>query len=392
MMPEKNDRERAYQQCIHCVLDTIDDPRIHFDAKGVCVYCQKYAKDEDRFVKKGNEGIEELARIVNEIKKSGEGKSYDSLLGISGGVDSTYLAVQASKLGLRPLLVHFDNGWNSELAVDNIEKVVSKLGFDLHTLVVQWEEFRDLQLAFLKASVIDIEMVTDHAIVATLYKLATKFNIKFILSGTNIVTEGILPEAWIHHKADHVHIKALQKQFVGRPLKTYPLLTVRLRNLAQVMGIQSVSILNYLPYDKDKAKEELKKELGWRDYGGKHFESVFTRFYQGYILPVKFHVDKRKAHLSTLICSGQLSRGEALRELERPLYQEEQLRADYDFVIKKLELTKEEFEKIMNAPTHLHSDYPVETEIYERMPVFKLVRPLWRFIKTNFLKSGKAQY
>jgi hypothetical protein len=275
------------------------------------------------------------------------------------------------------------------VAVDNIENVVSKLGFDLHTRVIQWEEFRDLQLAFLKASVVDIEMITDHAIIATLYKLAVKHNIKYILSGTNIVTEGILPLNWIHHKSDHIHIQAIQKRFVGKPLQTYPLLTVRLRNMAQLKGIQSVSILNYIPYHKEKAKEELKQELGWRDYGGKHYESVFTRFYQGYILPKKFHIDKRKAHLSNLICSGQISRDEALQELAKKLYDERNLLQDYDFVIKKLGLTKEEFERIMSTPPRPHTDFPVEREIYERMPVFKLVRPFWRFIKNNLLKEKR---
>jgi N-acetyl sugar amidotransferase len=384
---DKFSKNRIYQQCVQCVLDTNDSSLIEFNEVGICNYCLKYEEDERKFVIKGDVGQRALRQIVEKIKKAGGRKPYDSLLGISGGVDSSYLALQAKKLGLRPLLVHFDNGWNSELAVDNIEKIISKLGFDLHTLVVPWEEFRDLQLAFLRASVVDIEMVTDHAILATLYKLAIKFNIKYILSGTNIVTEGVLPSDWIHSKRDHVHIKALQKQFVGKPLRVYPLLTVRLRTLALLKGIRSVSPLNYIPYNKDLVKEELKNEMGWRDYGGKHYESVFTRFYQGYILPTKFHIDKRKAHLSTLICSGQISKERALLELKKPLYDEQLLRTDYDFVIKKLGLRQEEFEKILTTPPIPHTHYPIELEIYQRVPILKLIRPFWRLTKAIFFKN-----
>jgi N-acetyl sugar amidotransferase len=384
--PER--KEREYQQCTKCILDTQDSSVIEFDEKGVCSYCRKYEEDERSFVKTGDEGKQELERIVEKIKTAGRGKPYDSLLGISGGVDSTYLALQAKKLGLRPLLVHFDNGWNSELAVDNIEKIVSKLGFDLHTLVIPWEEFRDLQLAFLKASVVDIEMVTDHAILATLYKLAVKFNIKYILSGTNIVTEGVLPPDWIHSKRDHVHIQALQRKFNAKKLKVYPLLTVRLRTIALLTGVRSISPLNFIPYNKAKVKEELKNELGWRDYGGKHYESVFTRFYQGYILPTKFHIDKRKAHLSTLICSGQITREEAFDELSKPLYDEKLLRSDRDFVIKKLGLNERQFDEILATPPRPHTDYPVEKEIYERMPFFKVVKPFWHLAKRIFFNDN----
>lgn len=374
----------TYKQCLRCVLDTNDNPEITFNTQGVCSYCMDYEEQEKILLRSGNQN--ELEQIVENIKRVGKGKRYDCILGLSGGVDSTYAALQAKKLGLRPLLVHFDNGWNSELAVSNIEKTINKLGFELYTLVVQWEEFRDLQLAFLKASVIDIEMVTDHAIVATLYKLAIKNDIKFILSGTNIVTEGVLPLNWIHHKADYVHIRAIQKQFVGKSFKTYPLLRVALRVRAELMGITSISLLNYLDYNKENAKKELIRELDWRDYGGKHYESVFTRFYQGYILPIKFKVDKRKAHVSTLICSGQITREEAIAELEKPIYNEDLLRADYDFVIKKLGLTKDEFEKIMAQPVVPHSHYPIEKNIYERYPSLKIFKTFWQAFKRTVKK------
>ncbi len=372
-------------QCTHCILDSADDPAISFDEKGVCNYCQDYAATENHVVIKGQAAKEKLEESIHKIKKSGEGKPYDSIMGLSGGVDSSYLALKASQMGLRPLAVHFDNGWNSELAVKNIENIVRKLNIDLHTLVVDWEEFRDLQLAFLRASVVDIEMVTDHAIIAALYRLAIKLDIKFILSGTNYVTEAILPPHWIHKKADYIHLKALQKQFVGTPFRTYPVFDLKTRVQADLKKIQSVSLLNYMDYNRDQAKEELKLQLGWRDYGGKHYESVFTRFYQGYILPRKFGIDKRKAHLSNLICSGQLTREQALAELAQPIYDEALLRSDFDFVIKKLGISNAEFEAIMKLPARSHSDFPVEKEIYTRYPALKVVRPGWQWFKSNIL-------
>lgn len=374
--------------CTQCILSTADDPAIAFDEKGVCNYCRHYKKHEEEVARKGTVNTEGLAALVSTIKEKGKGRPYDSILGLSGGTDSSYVALQAHKLGLRPLAVHFDNGWNSELSVKNIENIVQKLNIPLHTLVVDWEEFRDLQLAFLKASVVDIEMITDHAIVATLYKLAIENDISYILSGTNYVTEFILPPHWVHRKADYIHIRALQEKFNGRPLKTYPVYDLKTRVRAQFKGIQSVSILNYLPYNKEAAKQELFQTLGWRDYGGKHYESIFTRFYQGYILPRKFKIDKRKAHLSNLICSGQLSREEALAELAKPVYDEELLRSDYDFVIKKLGVSQATFEQWMNSPPVPHTAYPVEKEIYERVPVLKILKPLWQWFKSKALQPS----
>lgn len=329
----------VYQQCIQCVLDTNDDPNITFDEKGVCSFCRSYAEHEHEFIKTGREAQQELERIVAEIKKAGAGKKYDCIIGLSGGVDSTYLALKAKEFGLRPLAVHFDNGWNSELAVSNIENIVTRLGFDLHTHVIDWEEFRDLQIAFLKASVVDIEVVTDHAIFASLYQIAVANNIKYILSGVNYVTESVLPPSWVHDKRDHIHIRAINKQFGTRPLKKFPLFTSSLKIKSTWHGIKSVGLLNYFPYIKADVKKTITEQLHWRDYGGKHYESVFTRFYQGYILPVKFGIDKRRAHLSNLICSGQITREEALAELAKPAYAEQQKTTDYDFVLKKFGFT-----------------------------------------------------
>lgn len=371
----------VYQQCVNCVLDVHDDPEMTFNEEGVCSYCTNYAKQELAFVKKGEEGEQALVDVVKEIKAAGQGKPYDCILGLSGGVDSTYLAYQAKKFGLRPLAVHFDNGWNSELAVHNIENIVNRLGFDLHTFVIDWEEFKDLQLSFLKASVVDIELLTDHAIITKLYQLAIKHNIKYILSGTNVVTEAVLPSPWIHNKRDHIHIRAIQEKFGSVPINTFPLFTSSLKWWVVWKGIKSVSLLDLMPYNKKDVKKTIAMELGWRDYGGKHYESVFTRFYQGYILPAKFKIDKRKAHLSNLICSGQLTRDEALQELNLPAYDEATRKSDHEFVLKKLGLSQEEFEIIMKAPVRKHAEFPVEDSIYSRFPLLKIVRPFWQKIK-----------
>ena len=372
---------RQYRGCSHCVLDTHDDPEMTFDQEGVCSYCQNYKKHEGEYVKKGGRGLEELKKIVEKIKSDGARKPYDCIIGLSGGVDSSYLALKAKEFGLRPLAVHFDNGWNSELAVNNIENIVSKLNFDLHTVVIDWDEFRDLQLAFLRASVVDIELITDHAIFASLYKIALEQDVKYILSGVNYVTEAILPEPWVHDKRDHIHIKAISTQFGKIPLKKFPLFDTNLKFRISWKGVTSVPVLNYLEYIKSDVKKEIIQKLNWRDYGGKHYESVFTRFYQGYILPVKFGIDKRKAHLSTLINSGQINRNSALLELESPIYPEDIRKSDFDFVLKKLGLSVEDFQQIMNLPIKKHMDYPVDRDIYQRFPMLLLLAPVWKLIK-----------
>lgn len=370
-----------YQQCVQCILDTKDDPSIYFDSSGICNYCTQYKKDAATLVKNGSEGEVLLRKTIEQIKKAGEGKAYDCILGISGGVDSTYLAYQAKKLGLRPLAVHFDNGWNSELAVKNIENIVNKLELPLHTLVVDWDEFKSLQLAFLKASVIDIELATDHAMLATLYTLALKHNIRYILSGHNVVTESVLPKNWYHDKRDHLHIQAINKLFGTRKLNTYPIMTSWLKLRSVWNRIESISLLNCMPYNKEEIKKFIATELEWRDYGGKHYESVFTRFYQGYLLRRKFGVDKRKAHLSNLICSRQLTRDQALAELATEPYSLELQKQDYDYFLKKLQLSVDEFETIMQQPVKRHNEYPVDVSIYERYKLLKIFRPVWLSFK-----------
>jgi N-acetyl sugar amidotransferase len=323
-----------------------------------------------------------LQEIVSKIKQEGKGKQYDCITGISGGVDSTYLSLQAKKLGLRPLIVHFDNGWNSELAVKNIENIISKLGFDLYTLVVDWHEFKDIQLSYIKASVVDIEAVTDHAINGTIYRLANKYGLKYILSGNNIVTEHVLPAYWVFNKADDNNIKDIHKRFGTVPLKTFPFFSFKERRYyTHAKGMETIPLLNYMPYNKNEVKETIIRELGWRDYGGKHYESIFTRFYQGYILPAKFKIDKRKAHLSNLIFSGQITKEQALEELRRPIYDHQQFIQDREFVLKKLELTEAQFDELMRRPRREHKEFKYIKPVLEQYPFLKFFKPIWRLIK-----------
>lgn len=372
-----------YQQCTKTVMDNIADPNITFDEQGVCNYYYDYFEKEKKYVIKGKEGQAEFKQKIDKIKLDGKNKPYDCILGLSGGVDSSYIAYLAKQNGLRPLVVHFDNGWNSELAVKNIENIVSILGFDLFTYVINWEEFRDLQLAYLKASVIDIEVITDHAIVATLYQLAAKHKINYFLSGYNIVTEAILPESWVFKKQDAENIIDIHKKYGTIPLKTFPLLTMaKKRYYSMLMKVESVTLLNYINYNKKEVKETLMKELNWKDYGGKHYESVWTRFYQGYILPEKFKVDKRKAHLSTLICSGQLTKEEAIEELKQPIYDPNQLEEDKDFVLKKLGLNEKQFNDLMTLPPQSHLMFKTESNSYfEKYPILKPLKGIYSSLK-----------
>lgn len=367
---------KKYQICTRCIMDTTD-PDIKFDENKVCNHCREYDKLAKKYVFTGKEGEKKLNEIVSKIQEQGKNKEHDCIIGLSGGVDSTYVAYLAKKLGLRPLCVHLDNGWDSELAVKNIERIVKKFNFDFYTYVVDWEEFKDLQLAYLKASVVDIEAITDHAIVATWYKIANERDIKYILNGNNIATEGIMPESWLHkNKNDLINLKAIHNQFGTVKLKTLPTLGLSKRIYYQLIkNIQTISILNYVTYVKKDVKKIIAQELDWKDYGSKHYESIFTHFYQAYILPRKFNIDKRKAHLSTLICSGQITKEEALKEMQKDLYPEEALKKDKEYVLKKLGLTDKEFERIMGLPIKSHYDYRSD------VTMFKFLQFIYRIFK-----------
>lgn len=338
-------------------MDT-SDPEIIFDENGVCNHCHKMERllkifplDETAKVK--------LNSIIEDIKRSGKNNKYDCLIGVSGGVDSTYMAYMVKELGLKPLAVHFDNGWNSELAVSNIKNTLKKLNIDLVTYVMDWEEFKDLQLSFLKASVSDAEVPTDFGIFATLFNTAKQHNIRYILGGSNLRTEGIMPSSWTYGVTDQKYVRSVHKIFGKVPLKAYPQLSMsRWLYYLKVKKISNVLLLNYMPYDKKEAMKIIEEKLEWRNYGGKHYESIYTRFFQSYILPRKFNIDKRKAHLSTLINSGQITREAALKEMNEDIYSKEKMNDDKDYVIKKFGFTEKEFEDIMNLPIKNHRDYP----------------------------------
>lgn len=367
----------TYQICSKTVMDNIADPNITFDENGVCNYWFDYQKKAKEKVFHGAIGKELLNQKIAEIKAYGKNKKYDCLIGLSGGVDSTYIAYLVKKHGLRPLAVHFDNGWNSEIAVQNINNIIDKLQCDLFTLVVDWDEFKDLQLAYLKAGVVDIEVLTDHAIFGTLNKLAKKNDIKYVISGANVETEYLLPKAWIFNKLDAVNIKSIHNQFGNVPLKTYPLLKeFNKRYYQKFLKLEYVTPINFERYEKEKVKQLISEELNWKDYGGKHFESVFTKFYQAYILPTKFKIDKRKAHLSNLICSNQLSREEALTELEKPIYDPIELSKDIDYVLKKFGLTQQVFDEIMSKEPVPHTFYDYDKGFFKNNPFFGKVKRL----------------
>ena len=356
---------KAYCICTKCIMDT-SDPDVRFDHLGVCSHCHRYQETvrSESYQMKRKPGA--LEKLIDEIKRKGHGKPYDCIIGVSGGVDSTYVAYITKKLGLRPLAVHLDNGWDSELAVSNIEKTLKILDIDLYTYVMDWEEFRDLQLSFLKASTPDSEIPTDHAILSIIYQVAARENIQYILSGHNTETEGGGVAAWSQGHGDWLYIKSIQKQYGNLPLKSFPHYgPAGFIYYSLIKKMRWYQILDYLNYDKSDASEVLQKELSWKYYGGKHYESIYTRFYQGYILPKKFGFDKKILHLSALIWSGQISREYALEEMNKTDYPEELQKQDREFVIKKLGITEREFSEIMSAPPKSFWDHPSYKKLFK---------------------------
>lgn len=342
------------QRCVRCIMDTTD-PYIQFDENGVCNHCHQYDLAGLAFQDTEKNRLK-LTQIVQKIREDGRHKPYDCIAGISGGVDSTFTLFKLKEFGLRPLAIHFDNGWNSELAVDNIHSTLEKLEIDLHTHVVNWEEMRDIQMAFLMASTPDSEIPTDHAIIALLYKTAIKYRIPYVVTGMNYRTESHIPKAWSQGHRDWKYIDGINKRFGHTPLKTFPHLTA-LEYYLSLAALTQIDILNYLNYSKRDALKTLRDQLEWRYYGGKHYESIYTRFYQGYILPTKFGYDKRKSHLSSLICSGEITREEALKVLKEDTYSLSLQEEDREYMIKKFGLSSREFDQIMHTPAKKYEDY-----------------------------------
>lgn len=372
--------DKQYRICTRCIMDTTD-PDIAFDDKGVCNHCRAYEKTASQTLYSPEEGQRKLKQVVEGIKARGRRLNLEHacLMGLSGGTDSSYVAYLAKQHGLNPLVIHLDNEWDDPIAIRNVKNIVEKLGFEKLEVRVDWEEFKDMQLAFMKASVVDIEMLTDHAIAAVLYKIAAERNIKHMLTGTNTATEAIRASNWSHDKNDLKNIKAIYKRFGTRAMRSFPTLGMRKKIYYKyVKGIQIVPMLNYAGYVKQEAQETLSREVSWQDYGGKHYESIFTRFYQAYILPTKFGVDKRKGHYSSLICSGQMTRDEALAEMEKEIYPADMMEKDKKFVLEKLGLTNEDFEEIMSLPIRRHEDFPSSARIGG---ILRSIRSVFRNIK-----------
>jgi len=373
--PEYNNN-RSYRVCSVSVMDTLSDPNITFDDNGQSHYANLYKSFSAIHLPEKEEGLKQWIQYVELIKQNWLSKPYDCIVGVSGGIDSAIIVDLAKKYGLRPLLVHFDNGWNTNIAVNNIQKLISKTGFELYTYVVNWEEFKDIQRAYLKASVVDIEVPTDHAISAVLHSLALKYKISYILSGSNIVSEFVLPNHWVFNKADYVNLLNIHKAFGEKKLKTYPVYGFKEQYIDNKFNrLEIIKPLNLIEYDPIASKEYMQKEYHWIDYGGKHFESVFTKFYQSYILPIKFGIDKRKAHLSSLIFSGFITREDAINTLKIPPHNAEtELKNLYDFVIKKLNFSEEEFDTLMQQSRIEHTDFGTVADGVDKHPFVKLFR------------------
>lgn len=357
----------AYRICTNCVMDTTD-AKITFDERGVCDHCTTFYRDVLPNWHTDDQGRQQLNAIVDEIKREGRGRDFDCIVGMSGGIDSSYLTYLAKReLGLRPLVFHVDAGWNSQIAVNNIEKLVDKLGLDLYTEVIDWEEMRDLQLAFFKSGVPHIDTPQDHAFFATMYKFAEQHKVRFILTGSNYSTECVRnPIEWMYYQSDSIQLRDIHRRFGTRPLTNFPLTSI-LRHKVYLhywKRIRVVTPLNYMPYVKREAMELLEREFGWQPYPQKHFESRFTRFYESYWLPVKFGYDTRRVQFSSLILTKQMTREEALERLATPAYDPETIEHDFEFVATKLGISVEELRGYLNAPNKSYRDYKSQQAIY----------------------------
>lgn len=361
---------KSYQVCTRCVMDTSASD-ISFDEHGVCSYCTEFLARSGHILHQDpTQRTQELSTFVAKVKAAGKEKPYDCIIGVSGGVDSSWVLVQAVKLGLRPLAVHMDNGWNSELAQNNIANLVRGLGVDLYTHVIDWNEYKKLMQAFFDADVIDVELLYDNAMLAVNYQQASKHGVKFILSGSNQATEGMrMPPGWNWFKQDARNIRALGHQFGKVSIKTFPTIsTINVIYYGYLKKIQWVSFLDYLPYNKFEVLDALEREYGYKRYPFKHYESVFTRFYQGYLLPRKFGVDKRRLHLGTIVASGQMKREEALRGLEGIAYPSEQAQEeDIKYFLKKMGWSQGQLEAYLNRPGIGHDSYPSEKGFRDRL-------------------------
>lgn len=367
LLKEQHMTARSYQICTNCVMDT-SDSKITFDAKGVCDHCNTFYKKILPNWHTDDRGRQALGKIVSKIKQAGAGKDFDCIMGVSGGIDSSYLTYMAKeKFGLRPLLFHVDAGWNCDFAVNNIQKIVDNLGLDLYTEVIDWEEMKDLQLAYFKSGVPHIDVPQDHAFFATMYNFAAKYKIKYILTGANYSTECVRnPMEWMYYQSDSIQLKDIHRRFGRRPLVNYPLTNILWHKvyLRYIKGVTVVKPLNYVPYKQKEAIELLVDRFGWQTYPRKHFESILTKFYESYWLPKKFGYDTRKVQYSSLILTKQMTREEALEKLSHPTYDEETIAEEFEGIATKLGISVDELQGYMDAPNKSYKDYKSQETIY----------------------------
>lgn len=349
---------KSYQICTNCVLDT-QDPHIHFDENGVCDQCNDYKHNILPTLDWDKKKVE-FNKLIKKIKEDGKGRDFDCLLGMSGGVDCSYMLHLAVKeLGLRPLVFHVDGGWNSELAVNNIQMMVDKLGLELYTEVINWEEMKDFQLALFKSGVPTLDAAQDLAFMGGMYKFAEKYKIKYILNGYNLSSEFCSYPKKFYYLSDTKFFKDILNQYGTKPLKTFPMTSVFYRKfwMRYIKKSVFVRLLTYFPYDKEKAKELLQKEYGWKPYPQKHFESRFTRFFEGYWLPERFGYDPRRVQFSSLILASQMTREEALEELKKIPYDPDTIRDDFKYVATKLGISEDELQGYFDMPKKFYWDY-----------------------------------
>jgi N-acetyl sugar amidotransferase len=356
-----------YKICSNCVMDNTDS-RIQFDSNGMCDHCNDFYTNVKPHWNVNSTSRYELSKIIDNIKKEGKGKDFDCILGLSGGVDSSYmLHIAVKEFGLRPLVFHVDGGWNSELAVHNIQMLVDKLGLDLYTEVINWEEMKDFQLAFFKSGVPHIDIPQDHAFIATLYNFAYKYNIKYILNGGNISTECVRnPMEFLYYGTDMAQINDIRNKFGTIKMDSYPFSSV-LRHkffLRYVKGVKVIKSLNYMPYIKSDALRLLENEYGWKPYPQKHFESRFTKFYEGYWLPERFGFDTRRVQFSSLILTGQMTREDALEQLKKPAFNPETIDDEFNFIATKLGISSLELREFFNMPKKFYWDYKNQEKLF----------------------------
>ena len=349
-----------YRRCEKCVMDT-SDSRIKFDSDGICDHCNDFKNSvlPNWFPNKIGEDL--LIKEVQKIKEKGKKNQFDSIIGLSGGLDSSYLLhMVVTRFNLRPLVFHVDGGWNTSLAVNNIEMLVEKLGLELYTEVINWEEMKDLQLAFFKSGVPHLDIPQDHAFIATLYHFANKYNIKYILNGSNIATECVRnPIEWLYYGTDMRQINHIYKKFSSNKLDTYPFSGILYHKfyLKYFKDISVIKPLNKIRYIKEEAIETLKELYGWIPYPQKHFESRFTRFFEGYWLPSRFGFDTRLTQFSSLILSEQMTREEAIEKLKISPYQNMNIEEEFEYIANKLDISIEELKSYHEMPIKSYKDY-----------------------------------